>query len=113
MGARVALADEPQTGLTLNPAHVQGRTAPITASCPRAALTRTSVIPRTPDARLYLRRAVPARMHRTTEDYRVFSRERPVGSIWLDPAPKSVADKIAPWHWSIDTTKGGTAPDGW
>jgi hypothetical protein len=70
-------------------------------------------IPRTPNARLYLRRAVPHRMHKTEEDYPVFWRERPVGDVWFDPSPEELAGKLAPWRWSIDTTNGGTDNSGW
>ena len=92
----------PNDGLRRLPDHV---VAPL--------LRALMCIPRTPDARLSLRRAVPPRMHRNEEDYRVFSRERPVGSIWLDTQPQRIQDQIAPWRWSIDTTNGGTDPNGW
>ena len=70
-------------------------------------------IPRRPESRLHLRRAVPPRLHRNAEDYRVFARECPVGSIWLDPAPERLEEKIVPWCWSVDTTNGGTNMEGW
>lgn len=100
----------PKDGLRRLPDHV---VAPLL----RALMS----IPRTPDKRLYLRKAVPPRMHRTEEDYRVVKRAAPgsvrdedhVGSIWLDPRAEQIEDKIAPWRWSIDTTNGGTDKTGW
>jgi hypothetical protein len=78
-------------------------------------------IPRRPDSRLYLRKVVPPRMHKTAEDYRVvrlvatggLRREDHVGNIWLDPNPERMEDRIAPWKWSVDTTRGGTDREGW
>jgi hypothetical protein len=92
----------PKDGLRPLPPHV---VAPL--------LRALMCIPRTPDARLYLRRAVPPRLHKTEEDYRVFWRERPVGDVWLDPRPESLADKLTPWQWSIDMSEGGTDTAGW
>lgn len=76
-------------------------------------------IPRRPEGSLYLRKAVPPRMHRNEEDYRVFRRpgiqglpdEMTVGDIWLDPRPESPAEIMMPWRWSINTTWG--KEDGW
>lgn len=65
-------------------------------------------IPRRPESRLYLRRVTERRMTRSDQDYRVFSREDHVGDIWLDEAAESIEDRIVPWRWSIDTTRGGT-----
>jgi hypothetical protein len=87
----------PKDGLRPLPLHV---VAPL--------LRALMCIPRTPAARLYLRRAVPHRMHMTDEDYRVFWRERPVGDIWLAPSPERLAEKLTLWRWSIDTTNGGS-----
>lgn len=78
-------------------------------------------IPRRPESRLYLRKAVPPRMHRNQEDYRVtrvvrvgdVRRDENVGSIWLDGNPERLEDRITPWRWSIDTWHGGINPDGW
>jgi uncharacterized protein YbdZ (MbtH family) len=52
-------------------------------------------------------------MQRNAEDYRVYSRQRPVGDIWLDANPERLEEQIAPWRWSVDTTNGGTDPSGW
>jgi hypothetical protein len=78
-------------------------------------------IPRRPESRLYLRKVVPPRMHMSAEDYRVFRlvvtgelrREDHVGNIWLDPKPERMEDRIMPWKWSVDTTRGGADRDGW
>ena len=78
-------------------------------------------IPRRPESRLYLRKVVPPRMHKTAEDYRVFRfamigdlrNDDHVGDVWLDPKLETMEDKISPWRWSIDTTRGGVDKDGW
>lgn len=98
----------PADGLKRLPDHV---VAPLL----RALMT----IPHRPESRLYLRRAVPHRLHKTDEDYRVFRRtaagevpeEVNIGDIWLDPHPEGAAEILAPWRWSIDTTWGN--PNGW
>jgi hypothetical protein len=99
----------PKDGLRPLPAHL---VAPLL----RALMT----IPRRPESRLYLRRAVPPRMHKTEEDYRVFrptpggvAPEVPIGNIWLDPHPETTEERINPWLWNIDTTRGGTDKEGW
>ena len=100
----------PKDGLTPLPDHV---VAPL--------LRVLMCIQRRPESRLYLRKAVPPRMHRTAEDYRVhrtvvtgaLHRDAHVGSIWLDPNPERLEDRLAPWRWQIDTTNGGTDMKGW
>ena len=39
--------------------------------------------------------------------------DEPIGNIWLDDRGESTEEKIAPWRWSIDTTRSGTNADGW
>lgn len=98
----------PKDGLRRLPDHV---VAPLL----RALMT----IPRRPEGRLYLRKAVPRRMHMTDEDYRVFRfrltgdhrNDAHVGDIYLDPSPEKIEEQIAPWKWSINTTWGND--QGW
>jgi len=92
----------PKDGLRRLPDHV---VAPL--------LRALMCIPRRPESRLHLRKVVPPRMYRCEEDYRVHKQDDVVGSIWLDPRPESLEEKIAPWIWSIDTTRGGANVDGW
>ena len=87
----------PNDGLRKLPDHV---VAPL--------LRALMCIPRTPEGRLSLRKVVPPRLHCNAEDYRVHKQDDVVGSIWLDPNPETLEAKIAPWVWSIDTTRGGT-----
>jgi hypothetical protein len=79
-------------------------------------------IRRTPERSLYLRRVTERRMlTASAEDYRVYRRimigalpsDEPIGNIWLDDRAESTEEKIAPWRWSIDTTRSGTNADGW
>ena len=93
----------PKDGLRRLPDHV---VAPL--------LRALMCIPRRPENRLRLRKVVPPRLHRNAEDYRVHKQDDVVGSIWLDPNPETLEAKIAPWVWSIDTTRGGTDMEhGW
>ena len=93
----------PKDGLRRLPDHV---VAPL--------LRALMCIPRRPESRLSLRKVVPPRLHRNAEDYRVHKQDDVVGSIWLDPNPETLEAKIAPWIWSIDTTRGGTDMEhGW
>jgi hypothetical protein len=79
-------------------------------------------IQRTPERRLYLRKATERRAINSPEDYRVFQyrmignvrADDHVGNIYLDDRIETTEERMTPWRWSIDTTRGGTNTEtGW